>query len=84
MLRFRLSVYCIIMYVLYILLRLTIFISLFWPCWVFVAAHGLSLVAGSGGSSLAVVCRLLVVVASLVAECRLWGVWAAVAAIPGP
>ena len=72
------------MYVLYILLRITIFISLFWPCWVFVAAHGLSLLAGSGGSSPAVVCRLLVVLASLVAECRLWGARASAVAAAKP
>ena len=31
----------------------------FWLCWAFVAADGLSLVAGSGGSSLVGVCGLL-------------------------
>ena len=41
---------------------------LFWQRWVFVAACGLSLVAASGGYSFIVVCRLLIVVASLVAE----------------
>ena len=56
---------------------LTLFIDLFllllnfWLLWVFVAAHGLSLVAASGAYSLAVVGRLLLVVASLVAEHRL-------------
>ena len=39
----------------------------FWLCWVFVAAHRLSLVVASGGYSLAVLYRLLAV-ASLVAE----------------
>ena len=39
----------------------------FWLRWVFVAVHGLSLVAASGGYS-SVVCRLLIAVASLVAE----------------
>ena len=37
-----------------------------WRCWVFVAAHRLSLVAVSGGSSPAAGCRLLIAVASLV------------------
>ena len=40
----------------------------FWLRWVFVAAHGLSLVAVSGGLLFAAVRRLLVAVASLVAE----------------
>ena len=35
---------------------------------VFIAAHGLSLVVESGGYSLIAVCKLLIVVASLVAE----------------
>ena len=38
---------------------------------VFIAAHGLSLVVTSGGSSLVVACRLLIVAASLVVEHRL-------------
>ena len=45
----------------------------FWLCWVFVAAQALSLVVASGGCSLAGVCWLLIAVASLVAERRLWG-----------
>ena len=40
----------------------------FWPCWVFVAAHRLSLVAMSGGGSLVVVLRLLIAGALLVAK----------------
>ena len=57
-------------------LFLTLFIDLFnfkkfWLLWVFVAAHGLSLVTASGAYSLAMVCGLLIVVASLVAEHRL-------------
>ena len=44
---------------------------IYWLCWVFVVAHGLFLLMASGGSSLVVVCRLLVVVATLVAEHRL-------------
>ena len=43
----------------------------FWLCWVFTAAHGLSLVSESGGYSLIVVHGLLIMVASLVAEHRL-------------
>ena len=40
----------------------------FWLPWVFVAACGLSLVAENGGYSLAAVLRLLIAVASLLAE----------------
>ena len=36
--------------------------------WVFIAAHGLSLVVESGGYSLIAACKLLIVAASLVAE----------------
>ena len=43
----------------------------FWLCWVFVAACGLSLMAASRDHSLVVMCGLLIVVASLVAEHRL-------------
>ena len=39
----------------------------FWLCWVFVAAHRLSLVVASGGYS-SLGCRLLIAVASLVEE----------------
>ena len=42
-----------------------------WLCWVFVAARGLSLVAVSGGWLFVVLRRLLIAVASLVAEHRL-------------
>ena len=52
---------------LFILINLFIY---FWLCWVFVAACGLSLVAASGGYSVAVR-GLLIAVASLVAEHRL-------------
>ena len=47
-----------------------IFKNKIWLCLVFVAACGLFLVAvsGVGGYSVAVVCRLLIVVASFVAE----------------
>ena len=44
------------------------FIYLFWLCWVFLTAHGLSPVAESRGYSLVAVLGLLTVVASLVAE----------------
>ena len=44
---------------------------MFWLLWVFLAAHWLSLVARSGGYSLVVVRRLLIVVASLVTKHRL-------------
>ena len=40
----------------------------FWLCWVFIAAHRLSLVVMSKDCSLVAVCRLLITVASLVAE----------------
>ena len=43
----------------------------FWLHWGFVAAHGLSLVAGSGGGSLVAVRRLFIVVASLIVKHRL-------------
>ena len=42
----------------------------FWLHWVFITALGLSLVVENGGYSLAVVHRLLIMVASLVAEYR--------------
>ena len=47
------------------------FFLYFWPGWVFVAAHRLSLVKASGGYSLAAVCGLRPAAASLVAEHRL-------------
>ena len=47
-----------------------------WPCWVSLAAHGLSLTVASGGYS-------LVAVASPVAEHRLEGAQASVVAAPG-
>ena len=59
-----------IIYILYTIFGIIIFISLFWLCWIFVAARGPSLAAGSGGCSLVVV-QALTVVASLVAEHRL-------------
>ena len=43
----------------------------FWLCWVFVAAHGLSLVVASGVYSAVAVYGLLTVVAPLVVECGL-------------
>ena len=44
----------------------------FWLRWVFIAAHWLSLVAASGGLLFVAVRGLLIVVASLVAEHRLY------------
>ena len=44
---------------------------------------GFSLVAVSKGKSLVVVCRLLIVAASLVRKHRLQGAWASEAAVPG-
>ena len=43
----------------------------FWLLWVFIAVHGLSLVAAMGGCSLVLVLGLLSAVASLVSEHRL-------------
>ena len=46
-------------------LEMSIFVF-FWMHWVFLAAHGLSLVVASGGYALfAEVCRLLIAAASL-------------------
>ena len=47
---------------------LSSFFLFFWLCCVFVATLGLSVVAASGDYFLVAVCRLLTVVASLVAE----------------
>ena len=46
-------------------------IFIFWLWWVFVAAHGLSLVTVSRGCSSQQVCGLLTMMASVVAEHRL-------------
>ena len=40
----------------------------FWPCWVFIASRGLSLVAASTGDTLYRVSWLLIAMASLAAE----------------
>ena len=45
-----------------------LFFSLLWLCWVFIAAWVFSLVAASRGYSLVAVSRLLIVVASIIAE----------------
>ena len=45
----------------------------FWLRWVFVVTRRLSPVAAGRGSSLVAVCGLLVAVASIVGEHRLWG-----------
>ena len=52
-------------------LLMLFFFSFFWLYWVFVTAHGLSLVSASGGYSLVAACQFLFVVASLVLEHRL-------------
>ena len=59
------------------------FFKFSWLCWVFTAAHRFSLVSVSEGYSLVAVCRLLIAVASLVAEHRLKGEQASVAVTPG-
>jgi len=48
------------------------YLFIFWLLWVFIATRGPSLVEASRGYSLAAVHQLLIVVASLVAEHRLW------------
>ena len=48
-----------------------LFYTYFWLHWVFIAVHRLSLVTAREGYSLVAVCRLLIVVASFVAEHRL-------------
>ena len=55
-----------------------VFFIYFGVRWVFIAARGLSRVAAERGSSLAVVLGLVIAVASLVSELRLWGAWASV------
>ena len=55
---------------------------MFWLCWVFVAAQGLSLITVSGGYSLVGVLRLLIEVASLAVEHGLQGTRASVVAFP--
>ena len=59
------------------------FFFIFWLCWVFTAAHRFFLVVASGSSSLVAVVGLLSVVASLVVEYRLQGVWASVVGARG-
>ena len=51
---------------------------LLWAHWIFVAVHGPSVVAASGGYSPAAVCGLLTAVASLVLEQGLQGTQASV------
>ena len=55
----------------------------FWLRWVLVAAHRLPLVVVNGGYSLVAVSGLLIAVASLAMEHRLWGAWASVAVAQG-
>ena len=45
-----------------------IYLFIYWLCWVFVAVHGLSLVAASGGLLFIEIRGLLIAVVSLVAE----------------
>ena len=60
------------------------FICLFWLCWVFTAAHVLSLiVAGGGGLPFVATHGLLISVASLVAERGLSGAGASAVVAPG-
>ena len=47
------------------LFKKKIYLLYFWLCWVFAAVHGLSLAVESRGYSLAVACRLLIVMVSL-------------------
>ena len=47
-----------------------------WLYWIFIVACRLSLVVASRGDSLVVVCRPLIVVASLIVEHGISGVWA--------
>ena len=54
-----------------------------WLHWVSFAVPGLPLIAASRGSSLVVVCRLLIVVASLIVEHELLGMRASAAAACG-
>ena len=56
------------------------FYYLFWLCWVFVAASGLSQVGASTGYSSLRCAGFLIVVASLVAEHGLYGTQASVVA----
>ena len=56
------------MFILFIKFLLFVY---FWLFWVFLAAHGLSLVVGSGSYSLVLVGGLLIAVASVIEEHRL-------------
>ena len=58
-------------------------INHFWLCWVFAAAHGLSLPAVSRGCSPAALSKLLIAAASLDAEHRALGAQASEAVGPG-
>ena len=49
----------------------TLAIFIIWPCWVFLAAHGLSLVVESGGYSLAAAHGLLIAATSFAVEHQL-------------
>ena len=60
-------------------LTLKLLLIYFWLCWVFIAMHRLSLVTVSGGYSL-VAHRILIAIAPLVAEHKLWSVQASAVA----
>ena len=64
----------IVLYLFFLTTFFSFYVFIYWLCWVFVATYGFSLVAASGKYSVVEVCRLLIVMASLVAEHRLWGV----------
>ena len=68
------------LFLFYVCFAFRFYSIIFCLCWVFIAACGLSLVVANWGYSLAAVCRLLILVASLVAEHRLQGAWVSRAA----
>ena len=60
-----------------------IYLFIPWLHWGFFAVFRLSLVAASRGHSLVTVHRLLIAVASIVAEHGLWGTWVSATVVPG-
>ena len=52
-----------------------LFVYIFWPCWILVSAHGLSLVAVNGDYSLVAAHGPLVVVAALTVDHQLKDAW---------
>ena len=79
--------WCLILFVEFDLLIFFSFLkdlfNLFWRCWFSIAALGLSLAMASRGYSLAVVCRLLTAVASLIEGHGVLGAWAPAAVVRG-